>query len=70
MEAFERHAAAITNLDEEYLMNNFLNGLKEEIEAELRLYEPHSLTIMMKKARLIKEENRAFGKGVGYGVNS
>lgn len=70
MEAFERHAAAITNLDEEYLMNIFLNRLKEEIDAELRLYEPHSLTIMMKKARLIEEKNRAFGKGVGYGVNS
>lgn len=40
MEEFEKHAASIKGLDEAYLMDIFLNGLKEGIEAKLRLFKP------------------------------
>lgn len=34
---FERHAGALKGLDEEHLMDVFLNGLREEVSAELKL---------------------------------
>lgn len=66
---YEKHAASITGLGEDYLMSIFLNGLKEEVETELRLYEQQSLSVMMKKARLIEEKSRAIGNGGGNSFN-
>lgn len=34
---FERHAGALKGLDEEHLMDVFLNGLRKEVSAELKL---------------------------------
>lgn len=34
---FERYAGALKGLDEEHLMDVFLNGLRKEVSAELKL---------------------------------
>ncbi|CAJ2679667.1 unnamed protein product [Trifolium pratense] len=45
----------------------FLNGLKEEIQAELKLYESHDLADLMDKALLIEEKNEVVWKrGSGW----
>jgi hypothetical protein len=45
----------------------FLNGLKEEIQAELKLHESHDLTDIMDRALLIEERNDVMTrKGGGW----
>ncbi|MCI91346.1 hypothetical protein A2U01_0112640, partial [Trifolium medium] len=45
----------------------FLNGLKEEIQVELKLYESHDLTELMDQALLIEERNEVILKrGTGW----
>lgn len=50
MTQFEKYARSVKGLDEQYLMGIFINGLKEEISAELWLYEPKTLSEAMNKA--------------------
>ncbi|KAJ1375248.1 Aspartic peptidase domain superfamily [Sesbania bispinosa] len=48
-------------------MSVFLNGLRKEIAAEVKLYEPNSLSEMMSKALMIEEKNLAVGEYGRYG---
>lgn len=45
----------------------FLNGLKDEIQAKLKLYEAWSLSELMDKALLLEKKNLALQKG-GVGL--
>ncbi|KAJ1404919.1 hypothetical protein SESBI_26214 [Sesbania bispinosa] len=55
--------------DAEFLKSIFLNGLKEEVRAKLRLHQWRSLPEMMDLAQRADERNRALQRttGVGYG---
>ena len=59
VEQFEKFAGMLKNVDEEHLKDIFVNGLKEDIKAEIKLYEPPTLSIMVKKALMIEQKNRA-----------
>ena len=54
VEQFERFAGMLQNVGEEHLKDIFVNGLKEDIGAEIKLYEPPTLSIMVKKALMIE----------------
>jgi len=59
VEQFERFAGMEKDVDEEHLKDIFVNGLNEGIGAEIKLYEPPTLSIMVKKALMIDQKNRA-----------
>ena len=42
-------------MKQDYLVGIFLNGLKEGIKAEVKLYEPKSLAELMMKAKMVEE---------------
>ncbi|KAJ1437554.1 Retrotransposon gag domain [Sesbania bispinosa] len=67
VEKFEKYAGALKGVEQEYLMSVFLNGLRKEIAAEVKLYEPKSLSEMMSKALMIEEKNLAVGEYGRYG---
>ena len=69
VEQFERFAGMLQNVGEEHLKDIFVNGLKEDIGAKIKLYEPPTLSIMVKKALMIEQKNRAIWK-VGPNVAS
>lgn len=52
---FEQHVV-IRGLDEVYFTIIFLNGLKQDIEVELKLYKHVTLFAMMKKSRHMEEK--------------
>lgn len=62
---FELLIAPSKNEEKVMLESIFLNGLKEEIRAELKLHEPRSLAEIMDRALLLEEKNLAFQKGKG-----
>ena len=59
----------LKNVNEEHLKDIFVNGLKEDIGVEIKLHEPPTLSIMVKKALMIEQKNRAIWK-VGPNVAS
>ncbi|XP_031263269.1 uncharacterized protein LOC116121451 [Pistacia vera] len=65
-EQFEAYSAPLTEVGEEVLVGSFINGLKEEIKAELRLSKPNQLNEVMDLAYRVEEKNwvleRARGK--------
>lgn len=62
VEDFERYVSMIQGLEEDYLLDVFVNGLKEDLAYEVLLYEPRILTAMIKKTLLIDGKNRAIAK--------
>lgn len=62
---FEKFAGMVNGVGEDYLMDIFLNGLKEEVGAEVKLYEPQHLSTMMKKTLMIDQKNQAVLKTGG-----
>lgn len=58
VERFKKIAGMLKNVDEEHLKDIFVNGLKEDIGAEIKLYEPPTFSIMVKKALMIEQKNR------------
>ncbi|KAJ1421315.1 Retrotransposon gag domain [Sesbania bispinosa] len=68
-EHFELYANPKKDIDAEFFKSIFLNGLKEEVRAELRLHQWRSLPEMMDLAQRADERNRALQRttGVGYG---
>ena len=62
VEQFEKFAGMLKTIDEEHLKDIFANGLKEDIGAEIKLYEPPTFSIMVKKALMIEQKNRAIWK--------
>lgn len=49
----------LKSVEDEHLMDGFVNGLREEISSEVMLYEPKSLSMMVKKSILIEKKNKA-----------
>jgi hypothetical protein len=65
-EKFEMLVAPIRREERVMLDSIFLNGLKEEIQAELKLFECQDLAELMDRALLLEEKNEAFFKrGIG-----
>lgn len=58
---FIETAAPLERLPEEIMLGQFLNGLKEDIRAEVRLLNPRSLEQAMKLALRVKERNQVSG---------
>lgn len=65
MEEFQKRfietAGPLEKISEEMLMRQFLNGLKKEIRAEVRLLSPLSLEQAMEMAIRVEEKNKAVG---------
>ncbi|XP_014522130.1 uncharacterized protein LOC106778660 [Vigna radiata var. radiata] len=47
---------AFKGITQDYLVGIFLNGLKEEIKAEVKLYEPNTRPELMMKAQMVEEK--------------
>lgn len=62
-EQFELVAAPMRNADSEVLKGVFLNGLQEEIKAEMKLYPAEDLAELMDRALLLEEKNMAIKGG-------
>lgn len=69
---FIETAAPLERISEEILLGQFLNGLKEDIRAEVRLLSPLSLEQAMEMALRVEEKNKAIGlrRTVGGGFKS
>lgn len=61
-EKFELLIAPLRKEERVMLESIFLNGLKEEIQAELKLHDSKSLSELMDRALLVEEKNLAFMK--------
>lgn len=62
-EKFEIYVRPLRITEQEYLKGIFLNGLKEEVRAELKLQLTGSLSEMMYIAQLTDEKNQVLLKG-------
>lgn len=49
-------------IQQDYLVGIFLNGLKAEIKAEVKLYEPSNLAELMLKAQMVEYKIRVSSK--------
>lgn len=56
---FIETASPLERISEEILLGQFLNGLKEEVKAEVRLLSPLSLEQAMEMALKVEEKNKA-----------
>jgi len=52
---FEKYVGSFQGFREQYFLEIVMNGLKEDVGVELKLYEPHTLLEPMNKARRIEE---------------
>jgi len=59
---FEKHVGMVKGLEESFLVEVFLKGLKEEISSEVRLHEPKNLMESMVKACRVEDKNQVLGK--------
>ncbi|KAJ0027579.1 hypothetical protein Pint_35539 [Pistacia integerrima] len=59
-EEFEACTAPLKELRDELLMGIFMNGLKDEIRAKLRLNKPNVLVDLIEQAHCIKEKKLGF----------
>ncbi|XP_019429392.1 PREDICTED: uncharacterized protein LOC109336992 [Lupinus angustifolius] len=57
VEDFEKYVGALRSIDQECVRGIFLNGLKEELQAEVKLYELQSLSDLIQKVLLIEQKN-------------
>ena len=56
-------SGTMRNVDPEIVKGIFLNGLKEERQAELQLYEHETLAQLMKRAQVLEARNWAWKEG-------
>ncbi|XP_047174278.1 uncharacterized protein LOC124841941 [Vigna umbellata] len=68
VEKFEQYAGFLKGIHQDYLVGIFLNGLKEEIKAEVKLYEPSTLPKLMMKAQMVEAKVRIISKGGPFHV--
>ena len=59
---FEKHIGMVKGLEEPFLVELFLKGLKEEINTDVRLHEPKNLMESMVKVCRVEDKNRILGK--------
>lgn len=64
-EEFENHRAPLDREDRVLLEDIFLNGLKDEIKAEVKLHGYDDLAQLMDRALLLEEKNLALSKKSG-----
>ncbi|XP_019431030.1 PREDICTED: uncharacterized protein LOC109338290 [Lupinus angustifolius] len=57
VEEFEKYVGALREIDQEFAKGIFLNGLREEVQAEVRLFELQTLTAVIQKAIMIEQKN-------------
>ncbi|XP_073225291.1 uncharacterized protein [Cicer arietinum] len=57
VELFEKYAGALREVNQDFVRGVFLNGLKEEIKAEVKLYELTNLSELIQKAILVEQKN-------------
>ena len=69
IEKFEQYASFMKGINQDYLVGIFLNGLKEEVKAEVKLYEPANLAELMMKAQMVEEKIRVIAKIIPPVVN-
>nr|KYP50904.1 hypothetical protein KK1_027260 [Cajanus cajan] len=69
-EQFEANSGPLRIGDTNYLKGIFLNGLKEEVKAELRLHRLNSLEEIMDLALLIESRNSILRKEVGGSLST
>jgi len=63
IENFEQYAGFLKNVEQDYLVGIFLNGLTEGIKAEVKLHEPKCLAELMMKAKMVEEKIRVMVMG-------
>lgn len=56
-------SGVMRNVDLEIVKGIFLNGLREELQAKLQLYEHESLAQIMKWAQVLEAQNMAWKDG-------
>jgi len=59
----------LKGINQDYLVGIFLNGLKEEVKAEVKLYKPANLAELMMKAQMVEEKIRVIAKIIPPVVN-
>ncbi|KAL6495833.1 hypothetical protein OROGR_030396 [Orobanche gracilis] len=62
VEEFEKYVGALKSIDEDFARGIFMNGLKEEIQVEVKLYELKSLSDLIQKSIMIEEKNMVWTK--------
>ena len=62
VEEFEKYVGALKAIDQEFARGIFMNGLKEEIQVKVKLYELKSLSDLIQKFIMIKEKNLVWTK--------
>ncbi|XP_057458006.1 uncharacterized protein LOC130748778 [Lotus japonicus] len=62
VEEFEKYVGALKAIDQEFARGIFMNGLKEEIQVEVKLYELKSLSDLIQKSIMIEEKNAVWNK--------
>ncbi|WVZ15409.1 hypothetical protein V8G54_012975 [Vigna mungo] len=65
-EQFELRYAPLHFADEEFMKGVFMNGLKEDIKAEVRLMGSGDLHVLMEVAQKVEERNRVLGRSMGF----
>ena len=73
-ELFEMYSRPLKIFERSYLLGLFLNGLKDEVRAELKLHSFHTLDQLMNLAEmvesrnsmLVKNSSKGGSKGVGF----
>jgi len=63
IEQFEQYAGFLKGIEQDHLVGIFLNGLKEDTKAEVKLYEPSNLTELMLKAEMVEDKSWISSKG-------
>ncbi|XP_073220670.1 uncharacterized protein [Cicer arietinum] len=66
VENFEKYVGAMRTIDQEFVRGIFLNGLKQELQAEVKLYEINSLSEMIQKVLLIEQKNMLINMKPSY----
>ncbi|XP_057451806.1 uncharacterized protein LOC130743580 [Lotus japonicus] len=62
VEEFEKYVGALKEIDQDFSKGIFLNGLKEEVRVEVKLYELSSLTAVIQKSLMIEQKNSVLHK--------
>ncbi|XP_019416449.1 PREDICTED: uncharacterized protein LOC109327750 [Lupinus angustifolius] len=70
VEDFEKFVGALRSIDPEFTRGIFLNGLKEELRAEVKLYELQSLSDVIQKVLLIEQKNAILSRRGSFGYAS
>ncbi|XP_057431879.1 uncharacterized protein LOC130724621 [Lotus japonicus] len=66
VEEFEKYVGALKEIDQDFAKGIFLNGLKEEVKMEVKLFELPTLTAVIQKSLMIEQKNLALGKSASY----